>query len=60
MAADYFSISNTLQYHGYEVQSVNINKNAATVYVTNSTAPDLIELHLTRSGGEWILSSQGQ
>ncbi len=60
MAADYFSIANTLQYHGYEVQSVNVNKNAATVYATGSTEPDLIELHLTRSGGEWILSPQQQ
>jgi hypothetical protein len=60
MAADYFSISNTLQSHGYEVQKIDVNKNSATVYATGSTKPDLIELHLTRSGGEWILSPQQQ
>jgi hypothetical protein len=56
LAADYLSISDTLQQKGYEVQSIDTDENTATAYVTSSTGPDLIELHLTRSGGEWFLS----
>jgi hypothetical protein len=54
ISADYLSISSTLQQQGYEVQSIHINESTATVYVTNSNGPDLIELHLTRSGNEWL------
>lgn len=55
LAPDYLSISATLLQQGYEVQSININGDAATANVTSSTGPDLIELHLTRTGGEWLL-----
>jgi hypothetical protein len=56
MAADYFSISASLQQQGYEVQRIGIDENAATVYVTGSNEPSLIELHLARSDGAWLLS----
>jgi hypothetical protein len=56
LAADYHSISSTLQQQGYEVQSIDADENIATVYVTSSTGSDKIELHLTQSGGEWFLA----
>ena len=56
LAADYLSISSTLQQQGYEVQSIDADENIATVYVTSSTGSDKIELHLTQSGGEWFLA----
>jgi hypothetical protein len=56
LAADYLSISSTLQKQGYEVQSIEINGDSAATDVTSSTGPNLIKLNLTRSGGEWLLS----
>jgi hypothetical protein len=56
LATDYLSISTTLQQMGYEVQSINSDGAAASVYVTSSTGPDQMEFHLTSSGGEWVLS----
>jgi hypothetical protein len=56
LAADYLSISATLQQLGYEVQSINTTGDAASVYVTSSTRPDQMEFQLTRSGGEWLIS----
>jgi hypothetical protein len=56
MSADYFSISSNLQQQGYEVQRIDIIKNAAIVYVSNSIQTDVLELYLNLSGGEWILS----
>lgn len=55
-SADYFSISAVLQQHGYEVQQIEIYENDATVYASNSTQLDILELHLRLSGGEWTLS----
>jgi hypothetical protein len=56
LSADYFSISATLQEHGYEVQRIEINENDATVYASNSIQPGILELHLSLFGGAWILS----
>ena len=56
LSANYLSISSTLQQLGFEVQKIFTNKNTATVNVTNSLGPDLIELHLTESGDEWSLT----
>ena len=56
MAADYLSIAATLQRQGYEVQGIIINGDGAITNVTSSTGSDLIEFHLTRSGGEWVIS----
>jgi hypothetical protein len=55
-SADYFSISAVLQQHGYEVQQIEIYENDATVYASNSTQLDILELHLRLSGGKWTLS----
>jgi hypothetical protein len=56
LSSDYLSISSTLQQQGYEVQTIHTNESTANVYVTNSKGPDLIELHLTRSGDEWLIT----
>ncbi len=56
MSSDYFSISVLLQQQGYEVQSIDIDGNEAIAFASNSKEPALLELHLTFSGSEWILS----
>jgi hypothetical protein len=56
LASDYLSISTTLQQQGYEVQSINTNENAASVYVTGSTGSNKIELLLNQSGAVWYLA----
>lgn len=56
LAADYLSISVTLQQQGYEVQRIDTDENATIVYVTSPAELDQIELHLTHSGGEWFLT----
>jgi len=56
LSADYLSISSTLQQMGYEVQSIHTNESTAIVYVTNSQGPNLIELHLKKSGNEWLIT----
>ncbi|OGO30823.1 MAG: hypothetical protein A2136_03255 [Chloroflexi bacterium RBG_16_54_11] len=57
LAADYYSISTALQRLGYEVQTITVSGDSATTKVTTATGPDLVELQLRRSGGEWSLSS---
>ena len=56
LAADYLSISAYLLQAGYEVQSIELDTDTASVNATNSTGPELIELHLQRTGGQWSLS----
>jgi hypothetical protein len=56
MAADYLAISSTLLDQGYEVQNIIVNGDSATVKATTSIGPNLVELQLTRLGGEWTLS----
>jgi hypothetical protein len=56
LASEYLSISSTLQLQGYDVQSIRINGLAATVNVTGTAGPNLIELHLARTGGDWLVS----
>ena len=56
MATDYLAISSTLLDKGYEVQNIKMNDGSATAKATTSAGPDLIELQLTRVGGEWLLS----
>jgi len=55
MAADYISISATLQQQGYEVQSISLSGDTASIDVTSSTGPDLIPLSLQRTGGQWTV-----
>jgi hypothetical protein len=54
-AADYLSISATLQQQGYEVQSISISGDTAITKVTSSTGPDLIPLSLQLTGGQWSI-----
>jgi hypothetical protein len=55
MAADYISISDTLQQQEYEVQSISLSGNTARTDVTSSAGPDLIPLSLQRTGGQWTI-----
>jgi hypothetical protein len=56
LSTDYLSISSALQQQGYEVQNIRTSESAAIVDVTNSKGPDLIELHLIRTGNEWLIT----
>jgi hypothetical protein len=56
LAADYLSISSTLQQQGYDVQSIRIIENTASTNATTSSGPDLIPLTLQRVGGEWSIT----
>jgi hypothetical protein len=55
LAADYFSISTTLQQQGYEVQSISMDGETASTDVTTSDGPDLILLTLQQNGGKWSI-----
>lgn len=55
MADDYYSISSTLQEQGYEVQTVAISGDAASVNATWTTGLELVVLDLQHLNGEWIL-----
>jgi hypothetical protein len=55
MAADYLSISATLQQQGYEVQSISLGGDTARINATSPTVPDLIPLSLERTGGQWSI-----
>jgi hypothetical protein len=56
MAADYFSISASLLDQGFEIQSISIAGDNAIAYAAGSLGPELIELHLTRQDGEWMVT----
>jgi hypothetical protein len=58
MTSDYFSISDSLQLQGYEVQSITIAGDTALTSVTTPTGPDLISLNLKRTGGHWSIIPQ--
>jgi hypothetical protein len=55
MAADYLAISATIQQAGYEVQSIEVDADIASVTATSTAKLDVIELHLQRTGGQWSL-----
>jgi hypothetical protein len=55
LAANYLSISNTLQQDGYEVQKISINGDLASTEVTSSSGLDLIPLTLQLIGGQWSI-----
>ncbi len=55
LASDYLSISTSLQQQGYEVQNITINRDIATSNVTTSAGPDLIQLNLQRTDGQWSI-----
>ncbi len=54
-AADYLSVSATLQQQGYEVQNISLSGDTASANVTSSTGPDLIPRSLQRTGGQWSI-----
>ncbi len=53
--SDYLTISDSLQRQGYEVQTITITGNTASVSVTASTGPNLIPLNLRRTDGQWTI-----
>ncbi len=55
ITADYLAISDTLQQHGYEVQSITVNGDTAATTVTTSSNPQLEPVNLKRSGGQWSI-----
>jgi hypothetical protein len=55
LAADYFSISTTLQGQGYEVQAITLAGNAAEAEATQTNGLDLILLNLQRVGVNWVI-----
>jgi hypothetical protein len=55
IAAEYLSISTTLQQQLYEVQSISINGDTASTTVTSPTGSNLIPLTLQRTGGQWSI-----
>jgi hypothetical protein len=52
LAADYLAIATTLQQNGYQLQSIELNGDTASVLVSADTM-DLIELRLIRQSGGW-------
>jgi len=58
LAADYLAIAKTLQQNGYELQSLELNGDTASVLVTAGTM-ELIELRLTRQAGSWQIARSG-
>jgi hypothetical protein len=57
LAVDYLGVASTLKNQGYETQSIDVSSNSAIANATTASGPDVIELHLTRSGGEWVLAA---
>ncbi len=55
VTTDYFTISDSLQHQGYEVQNIALIGDTASVSVTTPTGPDLIPLNLKRTGGQWSI-----
>ncbi len=55
LAADYLSISTGLQQQDYDVQSIAVSGDSATVSVTTLESPVLIRLGLLRSGAQWAI-----
>jgi hypothetical protein len=56
ITSDYFTISDSLQHQGYEVQAIDLAGDAASVSVTTPAGPDLIPLSLSRTGGQWSVT----
>jgi hypothetical protein len=55
LASDYLTISDSLQHQGYEVQTVTVTGDIASVSATTTTGLALIPLNLQRTGGEWTI-----
>jgi hypothetical protein len=53
-AADYFDIALVLRDHGYQVQRLEVNGDAAHAWV-NATTPDMMEFDLVRGDSGWVL-----
>jgi hypothetical protein len=55
LAAGYYSISDTLQQQGYQVQNISISGNEASTEVTTSAGPYLLPIRLQLSGNRWSI-----
>ncbi len=55
IGADYLTISFALQQQGYEVQSINLSGDTAFTTVTTSAGPNLTNVNLLRTGGQWSI-----
>jgi hypothetical protein len=57
LTSDYLSISDSLQHQGYEVQTITVTGDTASVSVTAPTGPNIVPLNLRRTDGQWTIIS---
>ncbi len=55
LAADYLTISTTLEQQGYEVQNITLNGDTAVTTLSTTAGPNLISVSLMRTGGQWSI-----
>jgi hypothetical protein len=55
LTSDYLTISDSLQHQGYEVQTITVTGDTASVSVTSPTGPRIIPLNLRRTDGQWSI-----
>jgi hypothetical protein len=55
LTSDYFTIADSLQQQGYEVQAISVTGGTASVSVTAPGGPTLIPLNLRRTDGQWAI-----
>jgi len=55
LASNYLAIYDSLQHQGYEVQSITVAGDNASVTVSAPTSPALIPLNLRRTGDQWAI-----
>ncbi len=55
LTSDYFTIADSLQQQGYEVQAISVTGGTASVSVTAPSGPVLIPLNLRRTDGQWAI-----
>ncbi len=56
MAADYLSIASTLEQQDYDVQNITVSGDIAVTHVSTVAGPQLFQVNLQRSGGEWFIT----
>jgi hypothetical protein len=55
LTSDYYTIADSLQQQGYEVQNISVTGTTASATVTALTGPALIPLNLHRTDGQWAI-----
>jgi hypothetical protein len=55
LTSDYYTIADSLQQQGYEVQNISVSGTTASVSVTAPIGPALIPLNLRRTDGQWAI-----